>query len=295
MNLVNRYLDPATIQRLNHLHLSARRVVEGATTGIHRSSLKGSSVEFRQHRAYVQGDELRRLDWRVLGRTDRPFVREYDEETNLRCVLLLDSSGSMAYGRMPDNKFDYACRMAAALAYLMLAQTESVGLATSTDKIGHWIAPQDGSQQLSRVLGAMQRTTPGGSGDLGSCLHELAERLGRRSLVILISDFLNPVDSLRAGLAHLSHGRHELIALRILHQDEREFPFSHWTRFRGLEFEPSRLCEPAMIRQVYLQNFRRHEKELHRLFAGFSIEGQTFVSRDDLVEALTRFLRRRMG
>src|SRR3954471_18105453 len=121
MNFVSRFLDAALLERLNHLQLSARSVVEGTISGAHRSTLKGTSVEFRQHRFYVPGDELRRLDWRVLGRTDRPYIKEYDEETNLRCLLLLDGSGSMSYGRIPDNKFDYACRLVASLAYLMLA------------------------------------------------------------------------------------------------------------------------------------------------------------------------------
>ncbi|HEY1683906.1 MAG TPA: DUF58 domain-containing protein [Tepidisphaeraceae bacterium] len=295
MMVINRYLDPATIQRLNHLHLSARRVVEGATTGSHRSALKGSSVEFRQHRFYVRGDELRRLDWRVLGRTDRPYVKEYDEETNLRCTLVLDASGSMAYGQLPDNKFDYASRMVAALSYLMLAQTESVGLATTTEKITQYLAPQDGSPQLSRIVSALQRTVPNGPANLSASLHELAERLGRRSLVILISDFFTPLDPLKTALAHLAHHRHEIIALRILHHDERHFPFSYWTRFRGLESEPSRLCEPAMVRQIYLQNFHHHQTQLSQLFAGLHIESQNFLTRSDLIESLTHFLHRRMG
>jgi uncharacterized protein (DUF58 family) len=295
VSFVNRYLDPATIQRLNQLQLTARRVVEGTTTGTHRSVFKGSSIEFRQHRFYVHGDELRRLDWRLLARMDRPFVKEYDEETNLRAVLMLDTSGSMAYGRLPDNKFDYACRTLASLAYLMLAQTESVGLATAGTKISHWLAPQAGSQQLSDVVATLERSQPSGPADLGACLHELAERLGRRSLVIVISDFLAPVDSLRQGLSHLVHNRHELIALRILHADERDFPFSRWTRFRSLEAEPSRLCEPAMTRRIYLNNFRRHEADLSQTLAALGVEFETFITRTDLVDSLTRFLRRRIG
>src|SRR4051795_10336312 len=156
MSFVTRYLEPALVERLNHLQLSARSVVEGTISGAHRSPVKGASVEFRQHRFYVPGDELRRLDWRVLGRTDRPYIKEYDEETNLRCVILLDTSGSMAYAGVPQDtsrdssagarddgstlgKFDYACRLVASLGYLMLAQTESVGLATFSGKIDHWL------------------------------------------------------------------------------------------------------------------------------------------------------------
>src|SRR5580658_6559288 len=137
MSSVGRYLDPALVERLSAFQLSARNVVEGATTGQHRSPVKGASVEFRQHRFYTPGDEPRRLDWRVLGRTDRPYIKEYDEETNLRCVLLLDCSGSMAYGAPP--KFDYAARLVASLAYLMLANTEHVGLALFSEGLRRWI------------------------------------------------------------------------------------------------------------------------------------------------------------
>src|SRR3954471_6925073 len=162
MSFVTRYLEPALVERLNHLQVSARSVVEGATTGAHRSPLKGASVEFRQHRFYTPGDEPRRLDWRVLGRTDRPYIKEYDEETNLRCLLLLDESGSMAYGGArggssaagpgssggagvePGSKFEYAAKFVASLAYLMLGQTESVGLALFGGRVQQWLVPRSG-------------------------------------------------------------------------------------------------------------------------------------------------------
>src|SRR5947209_15706926 len=145
MSSVTRYLEPALIQRLNQLQLSARSVVQGATIGSHRSPLKGASIDFRQHRSYVPGDEPRRLDWRVLGRTDRPYIKQYDEETNLRCVLLLDCSASMAYGGTAGTKFDYAAKLVAAMAYLMLGQTESVGLGLFGAKLEQWLAPHAGS------------------------------------------------------------------------------------------------------------------------------------------------------
>src|SRR5688500_10341699 len=144
MSFVSRYLEPNLVERLNHLSLSARSVVEGSTAGLHRSPLKGASIEFRQHRAYVPGDEPRRLDWRVLGRTDRPYVKEYDEETNLRCALMLDCSGSMAYSGKSGTKFDYAAKLVASLAYLMLGQTESVGLALFRGRVEQWLSPHAG-------------------------------------------------------------------------------------------------------------------------------------------------------
>src|SRR4051812_45311979 len=191
MSSVSRYLEPNLIERLNNLQLSARRVVEGATTGQHKSRMKGASVEFRQHRFYVPGDEPRRLDWRVLGRTDRPYIKEYDEETNLRCVVLLDASGSMAYSGViaksaddePASKFDYAGKMAAALAYLMLAQTESVGIGIIGPGLGQWTAPRSGTGQLSRIIETLERTNARGAAAMGKSIHDAADRLGKRSLV----------------------------------------------------------------------------------------------------------------
>src|ERR1700690_4166663 len=151
MGYASRLLGAEDVERLSQLQLSARRVVEGTTTGLHKSPLKGSSIEFRQHRFYVPGDEPRRLDWRVLARTDRPYIKEYDEETNLRCVLMLDRSGSMAYGGPGAAKFDYANRLVASLAYHMLARTESVGLAVYGPTLENWVPPHAHSAQLSHV------------------------------------------------------------------------------------------------------------------------------------------------
>src|SRR6185437_1767985 len=203
-SFVTRYLEPAMVERLNQLQLSARSVVEGSITGQHRSPVKGASVEFRQHRFYTPGDEPRRLDWRVLGRTDRPYIKEYDEETNLRCVLMLDCSGSMAYSganqtdhARNESKFDYAAKLAAALSYLMLGQTESVGMALCAANIEQWVPPKGGTLQLSRLIDVLERAVPRGRENLGKAMQQTADRLGRRSLVIVITDAFAPVTSLR--------------------------------------------------------------------------------------------------
>ena len=298
MSLVSRYLDPPLVERLNALQLSARRVVEGQTIGQHRSPVRGASVEFRQHRAYVPGDEPRRLDWRVFGRTDRPFVRQYDEETNLRCAVVLDRSGSMAYaGQRPraERKFDYAAKLVASLAYLMLGQTESVGLATFEKRIDAWLPPHGGTGQLARVIDVLERTSPAGASDVSAAMHESAERLERRSLVIVVSDFFAPVPSVKRALARVRHGRHEVIALRVLDPDEIEFPFRNWVRLRGLEGEGSRLCEPALVRQRYLASFARHAQALHEAHRAHAAEFHLFRTDRPLDDALVTFLRRRAG
>jgi uncharacterized protein (DUF58 family) len=306
MSFVTRYLEPALVERLNHLQVSARRVVEGSVTGAHRSPLKGASVEFRQHRFYAPGDEPRRLDWRVLGRTDRPYIKEYDEETNLRCALLLDESGSMAYGGAaggslaaagvaPGSKFDYGAKLVAALAYLMLGQTESVGLALFGERAQQWLAPRAGTPQLSRVIDLLERAAPAGASDPGRAMQDVADRLGRRSLAIVVSDFFTPVPRLREGLARLRHDRHEAILLQVLHPDEVEFPFRRWSRFRGLEGERARLLEPAMVRKTYLENFRRHRRDLEETARVAGAEFYSFNTDKALIDSITLFLRKRSG
>src|SRR5947209_4144263 len=293
MSLVSRYLDPVLIERLNFLQLSARRVVAGSTIGTHKSPVKGASIEFRQHRSYVPGDEPRRLDWRVLGRTDRPYVKEYDEETNLRCLVLLDGSGSMAYGRRSGSKFDYAASLSASLIYLMLNQTESVGLGVFRERIDSFLAPRSGTGQLARVIEALEREGPRGRSQLATSLHDAGNRLERRSLVVLVTDLLTPVAMFREGMAHLKHDRHEVICLRVLDRDEVEFPFRRWSRFRGLEGEDAQLLEPALARKAYLRNFNRHRDELEDQCHALHVELQPFVTDQPIGDALSRFLRSR--
>lgn len=293
MSDVSRYLDPALVEHLNQMQLSARSVVQGGAAGPHRSPLKGASIDFRQHRFYVPGDEPRRLDWRVLARTDRPYVKEYDEETNLRCMLLLDASGSMAYGHEYGTKFDYAARMAAALAYLMLGQSESVGVGVCGGRVERYVTPHPGPMQLSSVLDALEQTAPAGCGNLAAGMHDVAERLERRGLVVVLSDFYVPVEAVRGGLAHLRHERHEVMAIQVTDRDEAEFPFRSWARFSGLEDEGSRICEPALMRREYLRRFRDHRRSVAQACTMLGAEFHSFVTDMPLLDALRRMLMRR--
>lgn len=292
MSHVSRYLEPALVEHLNHMQLSARSVVQGATTGQHKSPIKGASVEFRQHRFYVPGDEPRRLDWRVLARTDRPYVKEYDEETNLRCILVLDRSGSMRYGER-ERKFDYAARLLAALAYMMLGQTESVGLAVCGAELEQWLTPHAGPMQLSRILDALERTSCEGESKVAQGMHEVAERLERRALVIVLSDLYENADKLRGGLAHLRHERHEVVALQVVDRDELEFPFGTWTRFRGMEGERAHLCEPALMRPAYQEAYARHERAIREMCLALRVDVQQVVTDKPLLESLRMLVSRR--
>jgi uncharacterized protein (DUF58 family) len=323
MSIPNRYLDAELVEQLNQLQLAARSVVEGTAAGLHRSRLKGASVEFRQHRAYVPGDEPRRLDWRVLARTNRPFVKEYDEETNLRCLIALDCSGSMAYGTDPAHrKFDYAARLVAALSYLMLWSTESVGLATMSQNLDTYLAPRGGSLQLSRVIDLLDRTRPADAPasaitaptitaarttpepiapapsnnapiSIAPAIQQIAGRLGRRALVILISDFFSRPPDLRQALARLRHDRHELVCVRILHPDEQNFPFKIWSLFQGFEGERAYLGEPALMRRQYLTRFDQHSRELTTLCRSMSADLHTFNTDRPPIDTIRQFLKSR--
>jgi uncharacterized protein (DUF58 family) len=302
VSFVSRYLDPALVERLNHLQLSARSVVEGTISGAHRSPVKGASVEFRQHRFYTHGDDVRRIDWRVLGRTDRPYIKEYDEETNLRAVLMFDRSGSMSYagsgkrveGAEPSvSKFDYAAKLVAALAYLMLGESESVGLALFGSKVEQWLAARAGTSQLSRIIDVLERTLPRGEANHGRAMHQVAERLGKRSLVIVVSDLFTPINKVREGLARLRHDRHETIVLQILDRDEIEFPFRKWSRFRGLEGERPMLVEPALMRRLYLDNFKAHRRGLAEACRQLGVEFFPFVTDQPVITSITQLLHRR--
>jgi uncharacterized protein (DUF58 family) len=293
MSFVTRYLEPSLVERLNNLQLSARSVVEGSIIGQHRSPVKGASVEFRQHRFYTPGDEPRRIDWRIFARTDRPYIKEYDEETNLRCVLMLDCSGSMGYSGKSESKHEYGAKLVAALSYLMLAQTESVGLGLFGPRLEHWVAPRAGTHQLSRLIDALERSVPRGEARMAQAMQEAADRLGRRSLVIAVSDCFANVQTLREGLARLRHDRHETILLQVIDRDEMEFPFRKWLRLRGLEGERAQLVEPALIRRTYLNNFRAHRRSLEETCRSLGAEFYSFVTDKPLIDSVTSFLHRR--
>ena len=290
-----RYLDPVLIERLNLLQLSARRLAEGGAVGPHKSPRRGSSVEFRQHRFYVPGDDRRLIDWRVLARTDRHFVRQYEQETNLRCMIAMDQSGSMAYrGEGALSKSDYAMRLSAALAYLLLANSEQIGLATYSKTIDTWISPRGSNAQLGRIVDAMERSECGEAGG-AVALRLISERLSRRTLVIVISDFFCEAGDFAKALAHMHHRRHEMIVLRVLHRDEMDFKFDSPIRLLGLEGEGGRWCDGPILGRIYRENFHRHEKQLAAICRRRGAELATFYTDEPIADVLSRFLRERLA
>ncbi len=293
---VSDFLAPAELQKISNLQVVARLVVEGFFSGLHKSPHKGFSVEFAQHRQYVQGDEIRRLDWKVFGKTDRFYVREFEEETNLRATILLDLSGSMAYGGTAATKVEYAKRLAAALAYLMLQQRDTVGLVTFDAKLRRYIPQRSGVAHLRVMLDELQSAQPGGETELATVFQGLVPRIHRRGLLIILSDCFGEVKDLISALAHFRHARHEILLFQILDRDEVEFPFQQWTKFESLEqAEHHRLIEPAQFRASYLENLARFQKELTDGCHRHRIDLVPMITDQPYSEALAAYLTRRLG
>ena len=299
MSHVSDFLKPSDLQRISNLQVLARQVVEGFTTGLHRSPHKGFSVEFKQHRQYVPGDEIRRIDWRVFARSDRYYIREYEEETNLRATIILDRSGSMAYGGEEPgqvSKFDYATRLAACLSFLMLQQADGAGLVTFDTKIRRYIPPRSRVSHLKVIIDELEKGKPGGETELGSVLHDLVPKLQRRGLIVLISDCFGDVTEFLKALAHFRHARHEIVVMQVLHPDELTFPFKGWTQFDCLERDGVKhLLDPAMLRQSYLANLEKFRDELTRGCRRLKVDVVPFTTDQPYANALAAYLSRRLA
>ncbi|WP_461786300.1 DUF58 domain-containing protein [Prosthecobacter sp.] len=289
-------LQAEDITSLQTLQLFARTVVEGFTTGHHASPHKGFSVEFRQHRPYVQGDEIRRLDWKVFGRSDRFYIREYDEETNLRATIVLDASGSMNYrGGKGILKFDYARKLAASLAYLLMSQQDAVGLITFDSKVREVIPCRTKITHLHLLLEAMVKTTPGQDTSLAPVIESLAQRLKRRGLVILISDFFDDPSALLQSIGVLRKKGHEVIALQLWDRDEIDFPFGNWARFENLENDDDfLLLDPATVRQRYLEVQKIFAEQLKDGFRKHQVDYLSLPTDESHSAALRSYLALRM-
>src|SRR5437763_281692 len=268
--------DPSTLDRYGRLSLVARLVVEGFLSGVHKSPYKGFSVEFAEHRQYAPGDEIRHIDWRAFGKTDKYFVKEYEEETNLKAYLLVDASGSMAYrgSKKALSKFEYAQHVAASLAYLMLHQMDAVGLITLDTKVRDLILPKANPKHLLRVLTTLENTAPGGETAMAPLWHELAgHHLKRRGMVFILSDFFDQLDPLMKALQHLRHRNHEVVLLHVLAPEELDFPFKRLTQFRNLESRDQKvLVDTRRRREDDLANFERFRNELRERAARLYVE-----------------------
>jgi uncharacterized protein (DUF58 family) len=250
--MANRYLDPEGLARVGNMELVARQVVEGFLTGRHRSPYHGFSVEYLDHRAYTPGDEIRTLDWKILARTNKYYVKLFQDETNLRAYVLLDCSRSMAFKSGKLTKLEYGCYLAAALTYLMLHQNDAVGMVLFDHEIRHYLPPRARPTQFRRILEVLDSSPAEGDTDIGAILHQVAERTHRRGLVIVISDFLDDVSRVVNGLQHFRHDNHEVIVFQVLDDAEITFPFDRLTRFKDMEGVGRVVVNPKSLRSRYL-------------------------------------------
>jgi len=256
-----RYLDPVALARLKNLGLAARLVVEGLFAGQHRSPRRGYSVEFAEHREYSPGVDPRHLDWKVLAKRDRLYVKQYEEQTSLRCYLLLDASASMGYRHLGElTKLEYASYLAASLAYLMQAQHDAFGLVACNDRIRHHIPPRQGRPHLRVMLEQLERIQPGGTTDLVATFHELAETMKRRALVIVLSDLFGDqsTDALIEAIGHLRYRKHEVVVMQILDRAELEFPFENAGVIEDIETHRTVAADAEAVRRHYMDQLQQY-------------------------------------
>lgn len=310
------YLHPQTLSRLATFELRAKMIVEGMSSGTHRSPFQGFSVEFAQHRQYVPGDDLRHLDWKVFARTDKLHLKQYQQETNLDLVVLVDSSGSMLYGSRqfeeasgaghtlsPDgratwSKFDHATALAAALSYITLRQGDRAGLVIFADHIRGVVRRSSNQATWRQIVGALalhpvEEANRGRMTDLNRILDETLAKLNNRCLIALVSDFFSDIESIRAGLARVKHAGHDLLAFQVLDRAETTFEFSEAAPFEGMEGEPILRIDPRAIRKAYLDVMNAHVNAVEKAVRGLGYDYQRVSTHDWLGPPLAAFVARR--
>jgi uncharacterized protein (DUF58 family) len=292
-------LDPQALAKIHRLELIARGVVEGFVSGRHRSPYKGFSVEFAEHRQYVPGDDIRDLDWRVYGKSDRYYIKQYIEETNVRATILLDASGSMKYAGTRGAKYDgealdkfrYGQLLAACLAHLMVHQQDAVGLVTFDTKIRRYIPARSRVSHLRAILQELSATEPGEETALSPIFHDIAERAHRRGMVIIISDLFDDSEDLLNALHHFRYRRHEVLLLHVMAEEEFTFPFDQMTVFRDLELDSRRVqLDPRAVRAEYLDRVQKHIRRIEMGCGLMNIDYVPLSTRRDFDVALAYYL-----
>jgi len=290
----HRHLDAATLAKLAGLQLRLQTVVEGTLAGIHSSPHHGASIEFAEHKEYAQGDDLRHLDWKALGRLDRYYVKRFEDETDLRAYLVLDCSGSMDYGE-PLTKLEYGSVLVASLAYFLVRQGDKPGLLAFADKVERYIPPRARSAHMTEVLGALEQLHARGPTDLAKAINYLTEVMGHRSLVLVVTDlFEHGEDALRL-LRHLRARRHKVVLFHLLHVDELEFPFDRLTLFESMEDDRRVLVDPGGIRRSYLRQMEQFLQQTRQACQNGEIEYHRVSTAEAMDQVLLRFLRRGRG
>ncbi len=289
------YLHPEAIKRISRLELRARHIVEGFLSGMHRSPYFGQSIEFLQHREYVSGDDLRHVDWKVWARQDRLYIKQFEEDTNLRCTMLVDVSNSMSYGNGPLNKHEYACTIAGSLSYLLLKQQDAVGCLAFDDRIRTRVPIRSKRNHILSIVESLKTEKPKDKTDLYAILRSAAETLPRRGMMVLISDLLaDPVGTLK-GLKLLRQRGHDVLVFHVMDDDELDFPFSGPTRFEGLESIDHLNCNPRALREGYLEAVNAFLEEIRLGCARNTVDYALIRTSQSLDAALATYLSNRLG
>lgn len=291
MESYRRFLDPKVLDKLGRLDLKARQAVEGFMAGLHRSPHRGSSVEFAEHREYVPGDDLRHLDWRIYGRSDRFYIKRYEEETNLTLNLVLDVSESMSYaGEGQVSKFNYAAMAAATLAYMVLRNRDAAALALTDETLENWVPPATRPSHLLAITNAIEKAELTRKTDAGLVLKELSSKLPPRSIVVVLSDLFADPDRILAGIRALKTRRQDVIVFHVLDRDEIEFPFERMLKFDGLEGMDELVADPKALRQAYLEVFNEHQTRIRKGCLGNGVDYQVLQTDTPLDVVLTSYL-----
>jgi len=290
-----KYFDPEILAKIERLDLKARMIVEGYISGLHKSPFHGFSVEFAQHREYAPGDDLRRIDWKVYARSDRHYIKEYEEETNLVAYVAMDISESMRYASGRVSKLEYGSYIAASLIYLMLLQRDSVGLVLFDENVRQVIPDSSNPGHREQLIAALEAVEPTEKTDLGKALEYVGRQLKRRGMVIVISDLFGDMARLLAGLKLLRYRGHDVIVFHILDKDELEFPFQELTLFKGMEGYGDLFAEPRALRQQYLQELDAFVRRVREECVGNRIDYQQLSTAEPLDVALSSYLATRMA
>ena len=292
-----RFLDPELLGRIGSLELLARAVVEGFMSGLHRSPFTGFSTEYTEYRQYNPGDELRYLDWRLLARTDRYFIKKYRADTNTQCHLLVDTSASMNYAHASQvTKLQYAQFLAASLAYLLNRQQDAVGLVAFADKVHTHVPARNRTGHMRTIYGNLSMLEAAGQTDLAQSLHQLAEILTRRGIVVIISDFYDQPDRLQEAFQHLRFKGHDLVAFHVLDQNELDFDFTDPVLLlEDAETQEQMPVLPDVVMDGYRERMRKHVEEMRRCAAANHVDYEMITTKQPLDFALFSFLSRRSG
>lgn len=288
------FLDPKTVSKFNSLELKARLVVEGFMVGLHKSPYHGFSVEFSEHRPYMQGDDLRNVDWKVYGKTEKYFIKQYEEETNLKCYLILDTSRSMEFKSGNNiSKINYATTLAAALSYLMIKQQDAVGLALYSEKIEKILQPKASRAYLQEIFKNLASASAGEKTNTAASLSEIAEKIKRRGLVIIISDFFDEIDTVIKSIKKFSYKKNEVIVFQILDPLERSFAFGKDAIFKDLETAEELTTQPFQIQQAYKEAMNEFTGKIKRECLNSNFDYNLIETSNPFDKALLSFVQKR--